>query len=180
VNLSAHTSLLDEVDRRIVLATQAGLPLVPRPYEFIGESIGVSSRDVMRRLGRMTDLGIIRRIGVVPNHYAIGYHANALTVWDVDDAQVDVLGERIGALQFVSHCYLRERVLPDWPYNLFVMVHAADRRAVEGKVARVAGVVGTAARAHEILYSTRVLKKTGMRLDATGAVRPVECPEQGQ
>jgi DNA-binding Lrp family transcriptional regulator len=56
---------------------------------------------------RMLDTGVIRRIGAVPNHYAIGYTANGMSVWDVDDARIDELGARVGALEFVTHCYRR-------------------------------------------------------------------------
>ncbi|MCK7466867.1 MAG: hypothetical protein MZU91_01120 [Desulfosudis oleivorans] len=34
------------------------------------------------------------------------------------------------------HCYRRPRHLPDWPYNLFAMVHGRDRAEVEAKVGR--------------------------------------------
>jgi hypothetical protein len=87
-----------------------------------------------------------------------------MSVWDVDDPRVDDLGRQVGALAFVSHCYRRPRVLPDWPYNLFAMVHAATRLEVAERVATIAGVLGDAARAYDILFSTRILKKTGMRL----------------
>jgi len=87
-----------------------------------------------------------------------------MSVWDVDDASVDALGAAVGALPFVTHCYRRPRRLPHWRYNLFAMVHGADRGEVEAKVARIAAVLGDAARAHDVLYSTRILKKTGLRL----------------
>jgi len=119
---------------------------------------------VMARMRRMLEVGAIRRIGVVPNHYALGYKANGMTVWDVPDEHVDDLGERVGALEFVSHCYCRPRHLPDWPYNFFAMVHGHDRGEVEELVRRIAGLIGDTDRGHEILYSTRILKKTGLRI----------------
>ncbi|HET9699888.1 MAG TPA: AsnC family transcriptional regulator [Burkholderiales bacterium] len=159
----ADPASLDETDRRIVVATQGGLPLVPRPYHAVAERLGLPAEEVMARLRRMLEQGIIRRIGAVPNHYAIGYRANGMSVWDVPDEAVDTLGARVGALEFVSHCYRRPRRLPDWPYNLFAMVHGRSREEVEAKVARIAVLLGDADRAHEVLYSTRILKKTGLR-----------------
>ena len=156
--------LLDEIDRRIVVATQSGLPLAPQPYHDVARQVGISAGEVMTRMRRMLDSGVIRRIGVVPNHYALGYKANGMTVWDVPDEQVDQLGEQVGALDFVSHCYHRPRHLPDWPYNFFAMVHGHDRAEVEELVRRIAGLIGAADRGHEILYSTRILKKTGLRI----------------
>ncbi len=157
---------MDATDRRIVAATQAGLPLVARPYHAIAAELGLEPADVMRRIERMIETGVIRRIGAVPNHYALGLVANGMTVWDVDDAHVRRLGPAVGALDFVSHCYLRPRHLPLWPYNLFAMAHGRTRAEVEDKAARIAALLGTACRARDILYSTRILKKTGLRIAA--------------
>ena len=156
--------LLDAIDRQIIVATQSGLPRVARPYHAIAAQVCVAAEEVMRRLQRMLETGIIRRIGAVPNHYALGYQANGMSVWDVPDDRVHELGEKVGALDSVSHCYRRPRHLPAWPYNLFAMVHGRDRDEVEAKVRAIADLLGTADRGHTVLYSTRILKKTGLRL----------------
>ena len=155
---------MDDLDRRLVLATQSGLPLVARPYEALGEELGVSAGAIQTRLADMLASGVIRRIGAVPNHYAIGYAANGMTVWDVADESVDELGARVGALECVTHCYRRPRSLPDWPYNLFAMVHGHDRAEVETKAGAIRAILGDACRASDILYSSRILKKSGLRL----------------
>ena len=155
---------LDTLDHAIVRFTQTGLPLVPRPYHEVARQVGATPAQVMQRLQRMLDLGVIRRIAAVPNHYAIGYVANGMSVWDVDDSRVDELGHMLARSGLVSHCYLRERHPPQWPYNLFAMVHARDRSEVEAKLRTIAGILGSAVRSHEVLYSSRILKKTGLRL----------------
>ena len=160
--------MTDHIDRAIVLATQEGLPLVPRPYHAVAEQVGVPPAEVMDRVRRMAQSGVIRRIGAVPNHYALGYRANGMTVWDVPDDRVAEAGRRVGALPFVSHCYHRPRHLPDWPYNLFAMVHARDRSEVDGMVDGIARTLGADDRGHRVLFSTRILKKTGMRLAGPG------------
>ena len=157
---------MDEVDRALIVATQQGLPLVPQPYAALGEQLCISSAEVRQRLAAMLQQGVIRRIGAVPNHYAIGYTANGMTVWDVDDAQVDALGELIGGLDFVTHCYRRPRHLPDWPYNLFAMVHGSSRDEVMPLVALIRQHLGAACRGSDVLFSTQILKKTGLRLVA--------------
>lgn len=148
----------------LVRATQAGLPLVPEPYAALAARLGATAEEVMQALRGMLAEGRIRRIGVVPNHYALGYRANGMSVWDVDEARIDELGPRVGALPSVSHCYRRPR-RPGWPYNLFAMVHGRARPEAEAKVAEIAALLGSAARAHEVLYSRRILKKTGLRID---------------
>jgi DNA-binding Lrp family transcriptional regulator len=155
---------VDAIDLGLIKATQAGLPLTPRPYHSLAEQLGLEVDEVMARLRRMLDDGAIRRIGAVPNHYALGYSANGMTVWNVDDSLVDALGVKVGALAFVSHCYLRPRAGSRWPYNLFAMVHGHDRAEVVRQTAEIGLILGHACRAHDILYSSRILKKTGLRL----------------
>jgi len=153
-----------ELDHAIVLATQAGLPLVPRPWHEVARQVGTTPAQVMERVEHMLERGMIRRIGAVPNHYAIGYRSNGMSVWDVDDSLVDALGNQLAESGLVSHCYLRTRHPPQWPYNLFAMVHGRDRNEVETKLREIAMILGSAVHAHEVLYSTRILKKTGLRL----------------
>jgi DNA-binding Lrp family transcriptional regulator len=155
---------LTEFDRRLIAATQAGLPLVPRPYAAVAEQLGVSESSVRERLSTMLGEGLIRRIGAVPNHYRLGYTTNGMTVWDVDDARVDELGAKVGSLPGVSHCYRRPRALPDWPYNLFAMVHGHTQAEVEREAMRIHCLLADACRSFDVLYSTAILKKTGLRL----------------
>ncbi len=154
------------LERAVVRATQAGLPLVPRPYHAVAERAGLEPDAVMAVLAELLARGAVRRIAAVPNHYALGFRANGMSVWDVDDARLAGCGRAVGALPFVSHCYHRPRRPPAWRYNLFAMVHGRDREEVEDKVACIARLVGDAARDHDVLYSRRILKKTGLRLTA--------------
>lgn len=158
----------DAIDLALIRATQGGLPLVSAPYAAVGTQLGIDETEVIARLTAMQANGSLRRVAAVPNHYALGWRANGMTVWDVDDTRIDALGEQVGALPFVSHCYRRPRRLPQWPYNLFAMVHAHTREEALPLVARIAAVLGDACRAHDVLWSTRILKKTGLRLPPAG------------
>jgi DNA-binding Lrp family transcriptional regulator len=155
---------IDATDRRIIEATQGGLPLTPAPYAEVAARLGLTEDEVIARLTAMQASGVVRRIGAAPNHYAFGMTANGMTVWDVEDEMAERLGAEVGALDFVSHCYLRPRALPMWPYNLFAMVHGSDRAEVEAKRGRIAELLGPCCHRSDILYSTRILKKTGLRL----------------
>ena len=157
---------MDDFARRLILATQQGLPLTPEPYAELARTLGCDEATVLAGIEDLLARGVIRRIGVVPNHYAIGYSANGMSVWDVDDAVVDALGERIGRLPFVTHCYRRPRHLPDWPYNLFAMLHGGNRDEVMAHVEEVRALLGAACRSSDVLFSTQILKKTGLRLTA--------------
>ena len=160
-----HASrILDDTDRRIIVATQAGLPLVAEPYAVLARELGLETDEVLQRVAAMQENGMIRRIAAVPNHYALGYTVNGMSVWNVTDEHISELGRQVGALDYVSHCYHRPRHLPLWPYNLFAMVHGRSRDDVQAGVDAIAALLGEHCRDHEVLYSKRILKKTGLRI----------------
>jgi DNA-binding Lrp family transcriptional regulator len=156
--------VLTEIDRALVVATQEGLPVSERPYQIIGDELGISEDEVICRLEKMLEHKVIRRIAVIPNHYRIGFKANGMTVWNVKDEDIKELGRQIGELPYVSHCYQRPRHEPYWSYNLFAMVHGTERAQVEERAEKLKAILGDACLGNEILYSSKILKKTGMRL----------------
>ena len=112
--------MMDEIDRqdrrRHARRSSARIQALPCDCRRIWD---LTAAEVKTRLEGMIATGIIRRIGVVPNHYALGLVANGMTVWDLDDGVAQELGRKVGHLDYVSHCYLRPRHRPVWPYNLF-------------------------------------------------------------
>ena len=130
-------SALDPIDRRLVAATQAGLPLVPEPYAAVAGRVGLTEAQVIERLSALQDRGVIRRIAIAPNHYALGMTANGMSVWDVDDARISELGAQVDALPFVTHCYQRPRALPDWPYSTQTWPLSSTRVETERPVSLV-------------------------------------------
>lgn len=167
----SDSTCLSEADRalarRVIALTQAGLPLVARPWDWLAERMDLSADEVLALLARLQDAGAIRRIAAVPNHYRLGWRHNGMTVWDVDDARIAELGRQVGALDFVSHCYRRPR-RAGWRYNLFAMVHGRARSEVDAKREHIRGLLGAALRADDMLVSRRILKKTGLRLKEPG------------
>lgn len=155
---------MDDLDRKIITATQSGLPLVKEPYQAIAQQLGIETETLKQRMTIMLEQKKIRRIGAVPNHYKLGYTANAMSVWDVPDDMIHDLGHQLGALPFVSHCYERPRFLPEWPYNLFAMLHGKSKDEVSEKVQEVISLLGEHCAGYELLYSKQILKKTGLRL----------------
>jgi DNA-binding Lrp family transcriptional regulator len=161
-----NSIVIDALDRRIIQATQDGLALLAEPFSEVANQSGCDTPTVIKRLTRMLDSGVIRRIGAVPNHYRLGLTSNGMSVWDVADKRLDALGAAIGKLDFVSHCYQRPRHLPMWSYNLFAMVHGGDPGEVERKISEIADILGKDCKAHEVLFSSAILKKSGLRLVA--------------
>lgn len=181
--MSTYTSpseqpyVLCQRDRDLILATQGGLPLVSDPWEDLGTRLNMPADEVLARFRRMQENGIIRRVAAVPDHYRLGYRFNGMTVWNVDDDQVSELGQAIGNLPFVSHCYRRPRHLPYWSYNLFAMVHGTSREEVEQKAAHIDALLGSACHGSTILYSSAILKKTGLRLRQRRQKEDAACSE---
>lgn len=153
-----------ELDRKIIVATQEGLPLTPHPYHDIADKLGVSPDEVISRMQKMKDTGVIRRIAAVPDHYKLGYTLNGMTVWDVPDEKVQELGQKLGAMDCVSHCYHRPRHPPIWNYNLFAMVHGRTQEEVDVHIQAIVELLGEHNRGNEVLFSKRILKKTGLRI----------------
>jgi DNA-binding Lrp family transcriptional regulator len=151
----------------LIEAIQDGLPLVARPYQQISERLGCSEQDVIRQLGNMLERGVIKRLGVVVRHHELGYRANAMVVWDVPDADVDRLGHQLGQQDCVTLCYQRPRRLPEWPYNLFCMVHGRDREEVLACVERMSAGLGLDAINRTVLFSGRRFKQRGARYRGT-------------
>jgi len=147
----------------LIQAIQGGLPLVARPYQEIGERLGWSEQTVIDRLRGMIDAGVIKRLGVVVRHHELGYRANAMVVWDVPDDRVEQLGQQLGRQDCVTLCYQRPRRLPDWPYNLFCMVHGRDRDEVLQCIHRMVQGLGLEDIAHTVLFSGKRFKQRGAR-----------------
>ncbi len=155
---------MDDLDRQIISATQAGLPLTSQPYQKVAKELGITAELLMQRIQLMQQQKIIRRIGVIPNHYRLGYSFNGMTVWNIVDEQIDALGKQVGELDFVSHCYHRPRHKPEWNYNLFAMVHSKTEKGVKQQIQIIAEILGQYNLGQDVLYSTRILKKTGLRI----------------
>jgi DNA-binding Lrp family transcriptional regulator len=165
-------SSLTEEERRLLLHVQEGLPLVAKPYAALAERIGTSEERIMEMVRSLLERGAIKRLAAVPNHYAVGIRANGMAVWDVPDERVTEIGTKLGRMPEVTHCYRRPRHPPDWNYNLFAMVHGYSRRDVRAAVRRIAGELGVEGLPHEVLFSTRLLKKRGTRVRAATGRAP--------
>lgn len=148
-------------ERQLIAALQQGLPLVSRPYAQLAEQLGCSEAAVIEHIERLQQRGDIKRFGIVVRHRKLGYRSNAMVVWNIDDDQVDALGECFGQFDFVTLSYRRPRHLPDWPYNLFCMIHGQDRQAVLNNLAFMISRCQVQHIQHEVLFSSRCFKQRG-------------------
>ena len=160
---------IDDQDRALLATIEDGLPLVARPFAEIADRLGWEEERVIARLQRLAADGAIKRFGVIVRHRALGYRANAMVVFDVDDRIVSTVGEVLAALPFVTLCYRRPRRPPAWPYNLFCMIHGRDVDQVRTQVDEAAAAAGIADVTKSILFSRRFFKQRGARYHARAA-----------
>jgi DNA-binding Lrp family transcriptional regulator len=159
---------LTPAERDLVLEIQGGLPVTATPYADVADAIGQDVEWVLATIKRFDLEGKIRRVGVIPNHYALGYTENGMTVWDVPDDLVETVGPAVASLDFVTHCYQRPRHEGVWPYNFFAMTHGRSEAESEARIRQVHERMSEFWEVGEedwdTLFSTRILKKTGIRM----------------
>jgi len=153
--------VLSEQDRALIAAIQGGLPLVARPYAAIADRLGLSEATVIERLVALQAAGLIKRMGVVVRHRALGYRANAMVVWDIPDAEVERVGTLLAGETCVTLCYQRPRRLPEWRYNLFCMIHGRERDSVLRRLEQITAFHGLEKVPHTVLFSGRSFKQRG-------------------
>lgn len=162
-------------DLALIETICSGLPVAARPYQELGARIGMPEDQVISRLKNLIEGGVIRRFGVIVQHRRLGYTANGMSVWNVPDDKVSEVGRSMGEFPFVTLCYRRPRHLPDWPYNLFAMVHGSDRETVLQQVQYMAEDIKLGHVEHDVLFSRRQFKQCGARYGCKGKVDDEPC-----
>jgi DNA-binding Lrp family transcriptional regulator len=157
-------AMLDAAGRRLVAALEYGLPFLSRPYAALAARAGCEEGAVIERLAAWQKEGLIRRLGVIVRHHELGYRANAMAVWDVPDALAPWFGRALAASDGVTLAYRRARHLPQWPYNLYCMIHGVDRDRVATRMAALGRALGLDRFPHEVLFSRTRFKQTGARV----------------
>ena len=161
------TVLKADFEKALIEALSQGLPLVKRPYEAIAKQLGCSEALVIEGIQRIYQRGDIKRFGVIVRHRKLGYRANGMVVWDIPDNRIADVGKCMGRYEFVTLCYQRPRRLPDWPYNLFCMIHGQDVDHVKCQVEFIAEQCGLQDIPRDVLFSGRCFKQRGAHYPVT-------------
>ena len=149
-------------DESLAACVEQGLPLTARPFDAWAHTLQTTPEALLERLRAWLQSGTLKRFGVVVRHHELGFSANAMTVFNVPDALVDPCGEALARQTGVTLAYRRERA-PQWPYNLYCMVHGTERAAVQAVIDRVVNAAGLESFPRAVLFSTRRFKQTGAR-----------------
>lgn len=149
-----------DLDRKLIRLLQEDLPPGLAPYETMANQLDLSEDELLRKIEDFKASGILRRFGGVVRHHRMGYTHNVMVVWQVPAHQLKRTGLHMAAQQDISHCYARP-VYPDWPYNLYTMVHGTSRESCDELILKIAGETGI--ETYQKLTSLKELKKTSMK-----------------
>ncbi|MGO1749793.1 MAG: siroheme decarboxylase subunit beta [Marinobacter sp.] len=142
---------------------EQGLPLTPRPFQALAERTGLGEQEVMSAINQWQEQGLIKRLGLVVKHRTLGYTANAMVVWDIPEDQVQALGKAMADVPFITLCYQRPRRRPDWPYNLFCMIHGTNRERVLAQLDSLIAQHNLESIQHSVLFSNKAYRQRGGR-----------------
>ncbi len=159
--VSTQKLMIDPTDLQLIVTIQEGLPLLSRPYAFIGQQLGINETEVIERLSRLKKQGLIKRLGVIVKHSRLGYQSNAMVVFDIPNELVAQKGQQISLLDYINLCYLRPRHGEQWPYNLFCMIHGKSRQRVLEQIEQLIDSCAMQSYAYDILFSQRCFKQRG-------------------
>ncbi|MCP4345519.1 MAG: Lrp/AsnC family transcriptional regulator [Desulfobacterales bacterium] len=151
---------LTKLEKRIISSIQGDIPITERPFAELAEKLGISEETLLESLESLYNRGVIRRFGATLRHQKSGFEANAMVAWKVDEEIINTVGEKMASFREVSHCY-RRNPTPEWPYNLYTMIHAKDEdscREIARKLSEKASINN-----YELLFSRVELKKTSMQ-----------------
>jgi DNA-binding Lrp family transcriptional regulator len=151
---------MDEKTRKILTELQDGFKLESRPFKRIATEVGYTEEEVISTIKEACEAGIIRRIGLAVRPEKIGYTENALVVWQVKDEQMEEVGTAISQYKEITHCYERE-CPPDWPYNLFTMMHASSKEQLSELIEEIKNNFGLTN--YKIYKTQKEYKKSTMR-----------------
>ncbi|MCB9494039.1 MAG: Lrp/AsnC family transcriptional regulator [Desulfobacteraceae bacterium] len=151
--------MLSDNEKKVVALIQGDIPIERNPYEILAKKAGISEDEFIEALQSLNDRKIIRRFGATLRHQKSGYSTNAMVAWNVSEDKIHETGKLMAEFPFVSHCYRRDP-RPEWPFNLYTMVHAKSREDCTQKVGEMSEK--SQIKDFDILYSTKELKKTSM------------------
>ncbi len=149
-----------------------GILLTAEPFKKIANTVGITPQEVITRLTKLRENGVIRRFGASIKPNALGFSANALVAWNVPENRVQEVGTCLSKFKEITHCYERKPIAGKWEYNLYTVMHARERKAIEGMVTNFSEAISISD--YIILYSAKNLKKTSVNCTST-ATFPTEA-----
>ena len=149
--------VVTEEDKEYIRELQKDLETTNRPFLKSAQKLGISEEQLLEKAKYYEEIGVMRRFAAILRHRDAGFIANGMIVWKVPSEKIEEVGTKLGAFPQVSHCYQRP-VYPDWPYNVFSMIHCksvADAERMAKEIQKQISIDD-----YKILFSSREFKKT--------------------
>lgn len=127
---------MDDVDRAIINAIQSDFPITPRPYKELGKLFAVSESEVLERIKRLKDGGIIRRIGGNFNSKSLNF-ASTLCAAKVPKEKMERFVDVVNDYPGVTHNYQRNH-----DYNVWFTFIAPDMRDIDDALREISRATG--------------------------------------
>jgi DNA-binding Lrp family transcriptional regulator len=143
-------------DKEFIRELQKDLEVTPRPFDTLAKNLGITVDELFKKAIEYETMGVMRRFAAILRHRDAGFAANGMIVWMVPEDKIDEVGYKLASFAQVSHCY-RRPVYPDWPFNLFSMIHARTIEAAKKIAIELSNFVGI--NDYKILFSSREFKK---------------------
>jgi len=148
---------LDEIDRKLLAFIKKGIDLTKEPFSEVAQHLGITQKEVIVRLTKLKEVGVIRKFGASIKPNQVGFSANALVAWKVPADRIQNVGSQLSKLSDISHCYEREIINGRWEYNLYTVMHAKERQSIQRMVDQIS--FDLSLNEYKILYSKRDLKR---------------------
>lgn len=146
-----------EEDKKYIRELQKDLEITERPFLKAAQNLGITEEQLLEKAKYYEDIGVMRRFAAILRHREAGFLANGMIVWKVPEERIEQVGTQLGAFPQVSHCYQRP-VYPDWPYNVFSMVHCKSNEDAQNIAREIQDQIDV--HDYKILFSSREFKKT--------------------
>jgi len=148
-----------EQEKAIVRILDNNMPRVVNPFEVIAGDVGIALDELLIILNKWKSCGVLRRLAMIVYHHKLGFKANGMCVWPVDEASINEAGRILAACQEVTHCYQRPKT-KIFPYDLYAMIHDQSWQKVHQLFLNISEKTGLVN--GRFLCSTREFKKTSM------------------
>ena len=140
----------------VIKELQKDISIVKEPFKEAIEKLNMRYERFFEIANILKDAGVMRRFATILNHRKAGFGANAMSVWVVPEEKGEEIGRQMAEFSAVSHCYLRPSY-PNWPYNLFAMIHGKSQEECDSLIEEMAKESGLTE--YGKLYSTVEFKK---------------------
>ncbi len=127
---------MDEIDRNILNEIQSDFPITSRPYQEVAARLNLTEGEVIERVRRLKDAGIIRRIGGNFHSHRLDF-TSTLCAAKVPPERLEQFVEVVNSYPGVTHNYLRDSL-----YNVWFTFIAQDMESIEQALSEISKKTG--------------------------------------